>query len=227
MKENKNIVEIAKKIEQAGGRLYLVGGALRDKIMGNTVKDEDYCVVGIEQDVFEKIFPKANIRGKDELSALNDGSTVTLPILQEDEKSFNEKVQAFLRYNDKGSIVLVITDNHNSNTPIEKEMNTSSLVLSPVQNGSIANRIILSADQFNAKQGLKHGLTEGTILKNERSDDSYVYKIEKMKIQDKDTKQEKEYYYLKKEDQNGNEVPLEITPEDCNTLILYKPLSAK
>ncbi len=65
MKENKNIVEIAKKIEQAGGRLYLVGGALRDKIMGNTVKDEDYCVVGIEQDVFEKLFPKANIRGKD------------------------------------------------------------------------------------------------------------------------------------------------------------------
>lgn len=65
MKENKNIVEIAKKIEQAGGRLYLVGGALRDKIMGNAVKDEDYCVVGIEQDVFEKLFPKANIRGKD------------------------------------------------------------------------------------------------------------------------------------------------------------------
>ncbi len=196
----------------------------RNVINWEWLEDDNYKFI---KEFYNNMNQIANIRGKDELSALNDGSTVTLPILQEDEKSFNEKVQAFLRYNDKGSIVLVITDNHNSNTPIEKEMNTSSLVLSPVQNGSIANRIILSADQFNAKQGLKHGLTEGTILKNERSDDSYVYKIEKMKIQDKDTKQEKEYYYLKKEDQNGNEVPLEITPEDCNTLILYKPLSAK
>ena len=37
----KNIQEIATKIQQAGGRLYLVGGALRDAMLGKEVHDED------------------------------------------------------------------------------------------------------------------------------------------------------------------------------------------
>ena len=54
---------IANKIKEAGGRLYLVGGAVRDEILGKEVHDEDYCVTGIKD--FQKLFPKAYIRGKD------------------------------------------------------------------------------------------------------------------------------------------------------------------
>ena len=63
---NKNdIYEIAKKIEKNGGRLYLVGGAVRDSLLKINGHDEDYCVVGIESSTFEEMFKNAVKRGKD------------------------------------------------------------------------------------------------------------------------------------------------------------------
>ena len=58
------IKEIAETIEKNGGRLYLVGGALRDSLLNRPIYDEDYCVVGIEKDKFIELFPEAVIRGK-------------------------------------------------------------------------------------------------------------------------------------------------------------------
>lgn len=58
------ILEIAKKIENSGGKLYIVGGAIRDKILGKENKDEDYCVTGITKEEFIKIFPESKFRGK-------------------------------------------------------------------------------------------------------------------------------------------------------------------
>lgn len=59
-----NINEIAKKIHQAGGKLYLVGGAIRDEIMGKEIYDKDYAVTGIEKEQFINMFPNAIPRGK-------------------------------------------------------------------------------------------------------------------------------------------------------------------
>lgn len=58
------ILEIANIIKNAGGDLYLVGGALRDKFIGKENYDEDYCVVGLTSEEFKKLFPNAHIRGK-------------------------------------------------------------------------------------------------------------------------------------------------------------------
>lgn len=58
------IKTIAKKIEQKGGRLYLVGGAVRDELIGKTTHDKDYCVTGITSREFQEMFPEAHIRGK-------------------------------------------------------------------------------------------------------------------------------------------------------------------
>ena len=58
------IEKIARIIEQNGGRLYLVGGAVRDSLLNRPIYDEDYCVVGIEKDMFVKLFPEAISRGK-------------------------------------------------------------------------------------------------------------------------------------------------------------------
>ena len=55
---------MAEKIEQSGGRLYLVGGAVRDELLGKTTHDEDYCVTGLTAEQFQKIFPQAHVRGK-------------------------------------------------------------------------------------------------------------------------------------------------------------------
>ena len=59
------IIEIAKKIKSNGGKLYLVGGAVRDEILNIENHDRDYVVVGIDKLVFESIFPEAIKRGKD------------------------------------------------------------------------------------------------------------------------------------------------------------------
>ena len=59
-----SIIEIANKIKENDGTLYLVGGAVRDEIMNRKVHDEDYCVTGIEKEAFEKLFPNAYKRGK-------------------------------------------------------------------------------------------------------------------------------------------------------------------
>lgn len=58
------IVEIAKKIKDNGGCLYLVGGAVRDELLGVKSTDEDYCVVGLSDKEFEELFPEAFARGK-------------------------------------------------------------------------------------------------------------------------------------------------------------------
>ena len=63
-----NIQQIAKLIENAGGRLYLVGGAIRDEFVGAHTcalsNDEDYCVTGLTGEEFEQLFPEAVTRGK-------------------------------------------------------------------------------------------------------------------------------------------------------------------
>ena len=58
------IKSIAQKINKAGGKLYLVGGAVRDELLGKITHDEDYCVTGITAEQFQKIFPEAFVRGK-------------------------------------------------------------------------------------------------------------------------------------------------------------------
>lgn len=57
--------EIAQKIKQAGGTLYLVGGAIRNHLLNMPVIDKDYCVIGLSQEQFQTLFPEAKIQGKD------------------------------------------------------------------------------------------------------------------------------------------------------------------
>lgn len=59
-----DIEKIAKKIKENSGTLYLVGGAIRDEIMGKQIYDKDYCVTGISKEKFAKLFPEAHARGK-------------------------------------------------------------------------------------------------------------------------------------------------------------------
>ena len=59
-----DIEKIAKIIEKNGGRLYLVGGAVRDFMLNKSISDADYCVVGITKQEFLNLFPNSNIRGK-------------------------------------------------------------------------------------------------------------------------------------------------------------------
>ena len=59
-----NIIEIANKIKEHGGKLYLVGGAIRDELLGKEAQDKDYCVAGLSSGQFKSLFPEAIARGK-------------------------------------------------------------------------------------------------------------------------------------------------------------------
>lgn len=58
------ILEIAKKINNENGRLYMVGGAVRDKLIKIAPKDYDYTVTGISSEKFVSLFPNAKMQGK-------------------------------------------------------------------------------------------------------------------------------------------------------------------
>ncbi len=57
-------IEIANLIANNGGRLYLVGGAVRDEIMNRPINDYDYCIVGLSNTEVLKLFPEALSYGK-------------------------------------------------------------------------------------------------------------------------------------------------------------------
>lgn len=72
-KIQKKIESILKIVSENGGRIYLVGGSVRDILMkksgfldtGTESKDYDFCITGISQADFESLFPYARIQGKD------------------------------------------------------------------------------------------------------------------------------------------------------------------
>ncbi len=172
------------------------------------------------RDFYNKMNKIANLRNKEELSALNDGDTVTIPIAKApNEKSedtyFTQYWQAMLRYNDKGSVVLAIHHTSGAQAENTKMMKRQEEYMSKDKSNKYY-KIILNLDEANSKQGLKHGLEVGTKFKNERPEDDSTYEIAKMNLDEKD------YYYLKRTNKDGNEIAISMKPEDLNTLILYK-----
>lgn len=132
-----NIIEIAKKIENIGGKLYLVGGAIRDKYLKRKVTDEDYCVTGINQADFEKLFPKAIIRGKD--FPVYDIQGKEIALAREERKL------------DKGHKSFII--NTNKNITIEQDLARRDITINSIAQEVLTEKII---DPFNGIEDIKN-----------------------------------------------------------------------
>lgn len=78
-----NFKEIAEKINNAGGAMYLVGGAVRDQVLGIEPHDYDFCVTGINIEEFMQLFPEAKIQGKDFPVFILNGCEVALARTEE------------------------------------------------------------------------------------------------------------------------------------------------
>lgn len=70
--------EIVERITAAGGRVYLVGGVLRDLLLGREPQDRDYCVTGLTGEEFQNLFPQAALVGKDFPVFILKGDTYAL-----------------------------------------------------------------------------------------------------------------------------------------------------
>lgn len=60
---NNVFVNFAEEIDNLGGSAYIVGGAVRDEIMGRVPHDHDIMVVGVGVSAFEQTFPSAKLTG--------------------------------------------------------------------------------------------------------------------------------------------------------------------
>ena len=79
------LIEINSLLKQYNGKIYIVGGAVRDKLLNIPCHDVDVVVVGIEQTIFEKLFPEAKMTGK------------SFPVYRMNVDNFDEVEFAFAR----------------------------------------------------------------------------------------------------------------------------------
>lgn len=63
--ERNKLIPLAKKIKRAGGTLYVVGGAIRNHILGKQQKDLDLVVVGLDESTLTNILDEYKKVGKD------------------------------------------------------------------------------------------------------------------------------------------------------------------
>lgn len=140
---SKSISEIAQKIKSKGGNLYLVGGAIRDKLLNKQIKDEDYCVTGITPQQFLELFPESFTRGK------------SFEVFDLDGKEF-----AMARTENKtgkGHKEFEITTN--KEITIEQDLARRDITINSIAQEVLTGKII---DPFNGKQDLENRLIRAT-----------------------------------------------------------------
>lgn len=134
-----NIIEIANKIKSNGGNVYLVGGAIRDKLLGIVNHDEDYCVTGLSFDEFRELFPEAYVRGKD------------FPVF-----SINNKEFAIARKERKIGIGHNSFDVEiNKKITIEEDLERRDITINAIAKEVLADKII---DPFGGRSDLKNNI---------------------------------------------------------------------
>ena len=154
---NNNILEIAKKIEKEGGRLYLVGGAVRDKLLNKQIKDEDYCVVGISEEKFERLFPDSFYRGK------------SFKVFELEGKEF-----AMARTEKKtGTGHKEFEISTNENITIEQDLARRDITINSIAEDVLTGELI---DPFNGKQDLENKIIRATT-KHFLEDPLRVYRV--------------------------------------------------
>ena len=152
-----DIYEIANKINSNGGNVYLVGGAIRDKLLGISNHDEDYCVTGISFDEFKKLFPEAIIKGKD------------FPVFSIDNKEF-----AIARKERKIGI------GHNNfdietdkRITVEEDLERRDITINAIAKEVLTDKII---DPFNGRKDLKKNIIRA-VSKHFVEDPLRVYRV--------------------------------------------------
>ena len=152
-----NILEIAKKIKLNGGNLYLVGGAVRDELLGIENHDEDYCVTGFDFENFKELFPEAHIRGK--AFAVFDIGEKEFALARRERKSGTGHKEFEIK-TDK-----LIT--------IEEDLARRDITINAIAKEVLTGKII---DPFNGKEDLKNK-TIRAVTNAFKEDPLRVYRV--------------------------------------------------
>lgn len=139
----KKIIDIAKKINENGGQLYLVGGAVRDELLGIKNTDEDYCVTGLSHSEFVQLFPEAFTRGQ------------AFEVFDMYGKEF--ALARTERKIGKGHKEFEIDSNKNIN--IYEDLKRRDLTINSIAKNVLTGEII---DPYNGKQDLQNKIIKAT-----------------------------------------------------------------
>lgn len=152
-----DIIKVAKEIEKHGGRLYLVGGAVRDELNRMKSHDKDFCVTGLSSDTFEKLFPEAHKRGKSFL------------VYDLFENEF-----AMARSEKKiGNLHTDFEITSNKNITIEEDLKRRDITINSIAKDVLTNKII---DPFNGIEDLKNGIIRATSKSSFKEDPLRAYR---------------------------------------------------
>lgn len=152
-----NIIEIAKKIEENNGRLYLVGGAVRDKLNNIQYHDKDYCVTGLSAQKFEELFPKAQKRGKSFLVYTMNGSEFAL-------------ARTEMKIGSGHTDFKIIA---NENITIEDDLKRRDITINSIAQDVLTEEII---DPFNGIEDFKNKIIKATS-ESFKDDPLRVYRV--------------------------------------------------
>ena len=137
------VTDLASEISARGGRLYLVGGAVRDLLMGKVPHDFDYCVTGIDVGDFQKLLPGAKMHGK------------AFPVLD-----FRRREFAFARKEIKTSIghkgFEIIS---NKDISIEEDVRRRDITINSIAMDVLTEEII---DPYNGRQDIERQIIRAT-----------------------------------------------------------------
>lgn len=159
-----------------------------------------------------------SIRKDEKLSALNDGA-----ITQAFAFGKNEAFGTF-RYNDKGSMVVTLTNVSDIPKEFDTPVARKNLEFSEIYLGSAGD------NQWDHSGILRLGLQEGVYFKNVRKSDNSVYGV----VKKGDSYSLRCFAsvdaynsFIKSADRNGNYLNFSIEPDDFNTMILYRADNAQ
>ena len=138
-----SIPEIASKINNIGGRLYMVGGAVRDSFLGITPKDYDYCVTGFTEKEFIDAFPDAIVRGK------------SFPVFDLEGSEFAlARTEKKIAKGHKGFII-----ESNENISIYEDLKRRDVTINSIAIDVLTNEVI---DPFNGREDIKNKVLRAT-----------------------------------------------------------------
>ena len=138
-----DVLEIANIIKNNGGKLYLVGGAVRDKFLGIPSKDMDYVVTGLSQNKFEALFPNAKIRGK------------SFPVYDIDKREFAlARVETKVSQGHRGFSI-----ESNESITLQQDLSRRDITINSIAQDVLTNEII---DPFGGLNDLKNKIIKAT-----------------------------------------------------------------
>ena len=138
-----SITEIASKINNIGGRLYMVGGAVRDKYLGIAPKDYDYCVTGLTEEDFMKLFPNAIVRGK------------SFPVFDLEDSEFAlARTERKISKGHKGFLI-----ESTPNITIYEDLKRRDVTINSIAIDVLTNEVV---DPFNGREDIKNKILRAT-----------------------------------------------------------------